>query len=116
MVATGRAEVMIDPVMNLWDAAPLQTVIEEAGGKFTDWQGHPTVHSGESIATNGLIADEVLAVIRGRLTQAFLAQIFSRTTIAGPLVDQGGFSTNHSQALPSRPNIGVVFGKMFAVY
>jgi len=66
MVATGRAEVMIDPVMNLWDVAPLQTVIEEAGGKFTDWQGRRTVHSGESIATNGLVADEVLAVTRDR--------------------------------------------------
>jgi histidinol phosphatase-like enzyme (inositol monophosphatase family) len=63
MVATGRAEVMIDPVMNLWDAAPLQTIIEEAGGTFTDWQGRPTVHSGDSIATNGLVADEVLAIV-----------------------------------------------------
>ncbi len=34
MVATGRAEIMIDPVVNIWDAAPLQTVIEEAGGQF----------------------------------------------------------------------------------
>jgi histidinol-phosphatase len=66
MVATGRAEVMIDPVMNLWDAAPLQTIIEEAGGQFTDWQGRATVHGGESIATNGLVADEVLAITRGR--------------------------------------------------
>ena len=40
MVATGRAEVMIDPVVNLWDAAPLQTIIEEAGGHFTDWNGN----------------------------------------------------------------------------
>jgi len=66
MVATGRAEVMIDPVMNLWDAAPLQTIIEEAGGHFTDWQGRATVHGGESIATNGLVSDEVLAITRGR--------------------------------------------------
>jgi histidinol phosphatase-like enzyme (inositol monophosphatase family) len=66
MVATGRAEVMIDPVVNLWDAAPLQTVIEEAGGQFTDWQGRATVHSGEAIATNGLVTDEVLAITRGR--------------------------------------------------
>ena len=65
MVATGRAEVMIDPVMNLWDAAPLQTIIEEAGGQFTDWQGQPTVHAGEAIATNGLVTDEVLAITRG---------------------------------------------------
>ena len=40
MVATGRAEVMIDPVVNLWDAAPLQPIIEEAGGQFTDWHGN----------------------------------------------------------------------------
>jgi histidinol-phosphatase len=66
MVATGRAEVMIDPVMNLWDAAPLQTVIEEAGGRFTDWQGRATVHGGESIATYGLVNDEVLAFTRER--------------------------------------------------
>ena len=64
MVATGRAEVMIDPVMKLWDAAPLQTIIEEAGGRFTDWRGRATVHSGESIATNGLVTDEVLAMTR----------------------------------------------------
>ena len=56
MVATGRAEVMIDPVMNLWDVAPLQPIIEEAGGQFTDWKGQPTIHSGEAIATNGLVA------------------------------------------------------------
>jgi histidinol-phosphatase len=66
MVATGRAEVMIDPVMNLWDAAPLQTVIEEAGGHFMDWKGNASVHSGESIATNGHVTDEVLAIVQGR--------------------------------------------------
>lgn len=64
MVATGRAEVAIDPVMNLWDAAPLQTVIEEAGGHFVDWQGNPTVYAGESIATNGRVTEEVLRYTR----------------------------------------------------
>jgi histidinol phosphatase-like enzyme (inositol monophosphatase family) len=62
MVATGRAEVMIDPLVNLWDAAPLQTVIEEAGGRFTDWKGTPTIRAGEAIATNGLVAEEVLGL------------------------------------------------------
>jgi fructose-1,6-bisphosphatase/inositol monophosphatase family enzyme len=66
MVATGRADVMIDPAMNLWDAAPLQTIIQEAGGHFTDWQGRATVHSRDSIATNGLLTDQVLAITRGR--------------------------------------------------
>jgi histidinol phosphatase-like enzyme (inositol monophosphatase family) len=64
MVATGRAEAMIDPELDLWDLAALQPVIEEAGGSFTDWQGRPTVHSGEAIATNGLIKDEVLKITR----------------------------------------------------
>ena len=56
---------MIDPVMNLWDAAPLQPVIEEAGGTFSDWQGRRTIHSGEAIASNGLVSHEVLATVRG---------------------------------------------------
>jgi histidinol phosphatase-like enzyme (inositol monophosphatase family) len=64
LVATGRAEVMVDPIMNLWDAAALQPILEEAGGTFTDWQGNPTIHAGESIGTNGLVMDEVLAVTR----------------------------------------------------
>ena len=65
MVATGRAELMVDPIINLWDAAAIQPVIEEAGGTFTDWQGRPTIHSGQGIATNGRILDEVLAITRG---------------------------------------------------
>lgn len=66
MVATGRAEVMIDPVMNLWDAACLQPIIEEAGGHLTDWNGTPTVHAGDTIATNGHVSKEVLAFTRNK--------------------------------------------------
>jgi histidinol phosphatase-like enzyme (inositol monophosphatase family) len=64
MVATGRAEVMVDPVMNLWDASAVLPVIQEAGGTFTDWQGRATPHSGQGIATNGRVLDEVLAIVR----------------------------------------------------
>src|SRR6185503_18473283 len=39
LVATGRADIMIDPIMNLWDCAPLLPIMEEAGGTFTDWRG-----------------------------------------------------------------------------
>ena len=62
LVATGRAEVMVDPYLSLWDAAALQPIIEEAGGSFTDWQGKPTIQSGEAVATNDAIRDEVLAI------------------------------------------------------
>lgn len=64
LVATGRAEVMIDALLNLWDAAALQPVIEEAGGSFTDWQGNPTIHAREAIATNGLVLQQVLEITR----------------------------------------------------
>lgn len=64
LVATGRADVMVDPQMNVWDCAALQPIIEAAGGTFTDWQGKPTIHGGEAIATNGLVLDELLAISR----------------------------------------------------
>ncbi len=65
LVATGRAEVMVDPIMNAWDAAPMQPILEEAGGTFTNWQGEPTIHSREGIATNGRVLAEVLAITGG---------------------------------------------------
>ena len=64
LVATGRADIMIDPALNLWDAAPLQTIIEEAGGRFLDWQGQSTIQSGEGFSTNSALQDQVLSVIR----------------------------------------------------
>lgn len=64
LVATGRAEVMVDPSMNVWDCAALQPILEAAGGTFTDWQGKPTIHGGEAVATNGRVLDEVLAITR----------------------------------------------------
>lgn len=63
LIATGRADVMVDPAMALWDAAPLQVIMEEAGGTFTDWQGSATIHNEESVATNGRLFDQVLALI-----------------------------------------------------
>jgi fructose-1,6-bisphosphatase/inositol monophosphatase family enzyme len=64
MVATGRAEVMIDPIVNLWDAAPLLPIIEEAGGHFGDWSGKPSIRAGEALAMNGAVKEEVLSIIR----------------------------------------------------
>ncbi len=64
LVATGRADVMVDPIMNVWDAAALQPVLEEAGGVYTDWSGRPTIHGGEGIGCNRLLLDQVLAITR----------------------------------------------------
>jgi histidinol-phosphatase len=62
LVATGRAEVMLDPIVSVWDCAALLPVVTEAGGTFTDWSGTPTIHSGEAIATNGLVYDQLIAL------------------------------------------------------
>ena len=62
LVATGRADVMLDPVMNLWDCAALLPIVEEAGGTFTDWRGVSTINGGNAIATNGLLFDEVMRI------------------------------------------------------
>ncbi len=65
MVATGRADVMVDPVMAPWDSAALSPILEEAGGTFTDWTGKPCYQAGEGIATNGWLLEEVLKTIQG---------------------------------------------------
>lgn len=63
LVATGRAEIMIDPWMAIWDCGPLQVILEEAGGTFTDWKGTPTIYNGEAFATNGHLYQDVLKII-----------------------------------------------------
>jgi histidinol phosphatase-like enzyme (inositol monophosphatase family) len=64
LVATGRAEVCVDPLMNAWDGAPLLPILQEAGGTFTDWQGRATIHGGDGISTNGKVFDEVMGLVR----------------------------------------------------
>jgi histidinol-phosphatase len=64
LVATGRAEIMLDPSVKVWDCGPLQVILEEAGGTFTDWKGTPTINAGESIATNGLLFDQVMELVK----------------------------------------------------
>lgn len=65
LVATGRVDLMLDPVMNVWDAAPLLPILREAGGYFGDWQGNETIYALEGIATTKALLPQVLAVIRG---------------------------------------------------
>ena len=63
LVATGRAEIMLDPALNEWDAAPLIPILEEAGGRFTDWRGRRTITGGDGFATNGALYEEVLGIV-----------------------------------------------------
>lgn len=65
LAATGRVELMLDPVMNLWDCGPFPPIFAEAGGFFGDWQGNPTIFAGEGIATSQALLPEVLRLIAG---------------------------------------------------
>ena len=65
LVATGRAEVMIDAIAAQWDTAALQCCIVEAGGVFTNWEGAPTAFGGSAVATNAALAAETRTLIAG---------------------------------------------------
>ena len=62
MVAIGRADIMFDPVLNLWDAAALLPVVKEAGGVFSDIHGVETIHSGNGYSTNPHLHPELKAL------------------------------------------------------
>jgi histidinol-phosphatase len=65
LVATGRAEIMVDASVSPWDTTAVRPVIEEAGGVFTDWDGTASHTSGHAIATNAALANEVRTLLRG---------------------------------------------------
>jgi histidinol-phosphatase len=52
-------------VVNLWDLAALQVIVEEAGGRFTDFRGVASPDGGDALSTNGHLHDEVLALLAG---------------------------------------------------
>jgi histidinol phosphatase-like enzyme (inositol monophosphatase family) len=64
LVATGQIEIMLEPPMKLWDVSALEPIIIEAGGRYTGFDGRPTDGSTGAIITNGLLHDQVLALVR----------------------------------------------------
>ncbi|MBL7996164.1 histidinol-phosphatase [bacterium] len=63
LVAAGRTEVMLDPKMHLWDVAALKPIIEEAGGKFFDWNGANGLYIDDAIACNAELEQEVIELL-----------------------------------------------------
>ncbi len=64
LVATGRAEIMLDPVTHAWDCAALMPILQEAGGRLTDWRGRVTTDGGDAVSSNGALHDELLRRLR----------------------------------------------------
>lgn len=63
LVATGRADLMVDPEMSPWDCGPLVTILTEAGGSFVDWRGNETIYGGDGIAGNRALIEQTLNII-----------------------------------------------------
>jgi histidinol-phosphatase len=64
LVAEGKAEIYAELDLKPWDLAPCKLLVEEAGGRFTDWDGQPTIYTGTALATNGRLHDAALALLR----------------------------------------------------
>ena len=64
LVAEGKAELYLEVDLKPWDLAPCKILVEEAGGRFSDLDGRPTIYSGTALATNGRLHDAALALLR----------------------------------------------------
>jgi histidinol-phosphatase len=63
LVASGRVEVMLDPVMNAWDCGPFPVLLREAGGFFGDWSGVETIHGGEAVSCSRALWPELEPIL-----------------------------------------------------
>ncbi|HLW65035.1 MAG TPA: inositol monophosphatase family protein [Gemmataceae bacterium] len=66
LLAQGSGEIMAEHGVHVWDVAGLQVLVEEAGGKFTNWKGERDIHSPDVIASNGKLHDVALAILQGK--------------------------------------------------
>ncbi len=64
LVAAGKAEIYAEADLKPWDVAPMKILVEEAGGRLTDFAGKPDIYTGSVVATNGLLHDEVLRLLQ----------------------------------------------------
>ena len=64
LVASGAIDVAIEPTVALWDMAPVQIIVEEAGGRFSSLQGEPRPDAGNALSTNNRLHEEVLSYFR----------------------------------------------------
>jgi myo-inositol-1(or 4)-monophosphatase len=68
LVASGRLEVMLDPIMNPWDCGPFPVLLREAGGRFGAWSGEETIFGGEAVSVSDRLWNELAPLIAERDT------------------------------------------------
>ena len=65
LVAKGLAEVVLEPEIKPWDVAATKILINEAGGRFSDFAGTPSIYTGDAVISNGRLHDEVVQLLQG---------------------------------------------------
>jgi histidinol-phosphatase len=70
LVATGRAEIMLDPTISIWDIAGVAPIVREAGGFFGNWKGEATIKGPDSVAVNGALRDVVVRTLQAENRRA----------------------------------------------
>jgi myo-inositol-1(or 4)-monophosphatase len=63
LLATGFADIMIDPIMSVWDSMALIPIVNGAGGMITDYQGDDPIIGNSIVASNKLIHSEVIKLL-----------------------------------------------------
>lgn len=64
LLASGRCEIVVDAYGKIWDIAPFKVIIEEAGGRVTNWEGKPwTIDDRGCVATNGILHEQVIKIL-----------------------------------------------------
>lgn len=65
LVADGVADVALERDLALWDVAALVSILTEAGGRITGWDGGPALDNSAILTTNGLLHEEVHGLLAG---------------------------------------------------
>jgi len=64
LLATGRVDAVIEPIVSIWDIASIPPIIHEAGGISTDIAGNDTVHTGSVLAATPGVHAQLLEMTR----------------------------------------------------
>ena len=64
-VASGRGDGFWEHTLNIWDTAASMVILQEAGGRLTDWAGRfPGIGKSSIAASNGTIHEKILSLLK----------------------------------------------------
>ncbi len=64
VVISGQAEIALEPEIKPWDVAATKIIVTEAGGRFSDFAGTPSIYTGSAVISNGWVHDTVIQILQ----------------------------------------------------